>query len=249
MTPDFFEGPMARPLGVRGYQKRRFTKASVTMGQELHVESVNEGCTLLALDVDPRVKRIKTQPFTLRLDLEHIFKDKKCALAAYPSIGAKDRQMELEMVYTPDFLVEAGRDVPLVVECKPSDEIHKIKTAVERRGEVLNKLGYHFMTVSELDIGFDGLLGNLVRMRDAINYQRKNDTRSEMTDLTQLLGERSDLFPLSDIRGQVSDLAINLGLAFGVLACDLRKGALGVKTVVWRAEGDLSHLQLLNLGA
>ena len=247
MKFDAFGPVMARPLGVRGHQKRSLLVASVTMGRELRVESELERCTALALDVHPGVSQLAPQPFTARLDLEQLFPTKKAALLAYPPIDPEEGlDGQPERLYTPDFAALAGLS-QYAVESKHSSRLEGLAEPLSFRRSVLDRLGYRFITVTELDVGHPGLAGNLVHLRDAMNYHGKNDTRAESESLACALSQRSEPFLLQEIRGQVSDLGIYLGLARGVIACDLRQGSLGIKTQVWPAHGDLAHLQLINL--
>jgi hypothetical protein len=239
---------MARPLGVRGHQKNTHLISSMKGEKYKPVESLNEGTTLLALDIDPRTCSITPQPFTVRLDLEKVFKTKAEALKAKKNNRLKAIDEDhLEKVYTPDFLVELTSPVPLVVESKSATSIEKIRAQLERRKRVLNDLGYRFLVVSDEDLGHEGLHTNLANLRDATKYRKEEDTRELMTRLTRLVELHREPFPLSAIRRQVSDVGIYLGLINGVIACDLKAGEFNVNTVLWPAHGELTHLQLLNL--
>lgn len=238
----------ARPLGVRGHQKRSYLVASHKNGGEMFVESKHEHTTMLALDVDPRTRSIHPQPFTVRLDLEKIFPTRTEAIQAEPRrrIQAVKGPHE-EWIYTPDFLVELTSPIPLVVEPKSSREIAKIGSALERRGRVLNNLGYRFLVVSSAEVEQEGLHRNLATMRDAMQYRRDNDTTQLFKHLAEIVTRHHTAFSLGAIFTQVPHEAIYLALISGVFACDLRAGPISVNTKLWPAHGDLSHLQLLNL--
>ena len=242
---------MARPLGVRGHQKRSNLVASYKMGGEMFVESANESTTMLMLDVDPRVLSITPQAFTVRLDLEQKFPTRVEALRAEPrpSLRSVGRMATDERIYTPDFGVGLTSPVPLVVESKFSIEIEKITSALARRERVLNNLGYRYLVVSSTAVEHIGLHSNLVHMRDTMKYRRQNDTRSLLTALMDQVASRRDSFLLGEIKGKVPDVGIYLGLISGVIGCDLRSGNLGVNTLLWPAHGDLAHLQLLEVEA
>jgi hypothetical protein len=240
---------MARPLGVRGHQKRSYLVASHKAGSEMFVESGDEHTIVLAVDVDPRSRNIVPQPFTIRLDLQKVFPTRREALKAEPRVRLKtvsDEPVE-ERVYTPDFLVQLTNPTPLVIESKSSIEIAKISAALARRELVLNNLGYRYLVVSSADVAYRGLHSNLVNLRDAMQFRSKNETRSILDGLIKLVASRSDPFAFGEIRRQTTDLALYLGLISGVIGCDLRGGHLGVNTIIWQAHGDLAHLQLLNL--
>lgn len=239
---------MARPLGVRGHQKQSNLSASHA-GGEMFVESANEHTTLLALDLDPRTLKIASQPFTVRLDLQKVYATKQEAVKAEPRSRIKlvDGQPHEERVYTPDFLVELTRQTPLAVESKSSRNIEDIEGALKRRAHVLNALGYRYLVVRDTDVNHNGLHVNLVNLRDAKKVRKDSDTKPLVDGLKALVSSRHGRFALGEIKGRVSDLSIYLGLVSGVIGCDLRSGHLGVRTELWLADGDLSHLQLLNL--
>ena len=241
---------MARPLGVRGHQKRSFLVACSKANGEIFVESLDEATTMLALDIDPRVRSITPQPFTVRLDLEESFSTRSEAIRATPApqrVVAVNGQPSLELIYTPDFVVELATPVRLVVESKSTREIENIGDALARRGRILNSLGFRYLVVPSTELDHRGLHANLSLLRDTTKYQRENDTVSMRSELHDLLSSRSGPFLLGEIRGHVHDLGIYLGLISGAIACDLRSGRLGVDTRLWLSHGDLGHLQLLAL--
>ncbi len=240
---------MARPLGVRGYQKPSFLTASYKVGGGDFVESPKESTTMLALEVDPRVVSITPQPFTIRLDLEKHFPTKSDAIRAEPRAQPQpvDGEVPLERIYTPDFLVGLTTSAPLVVEAKSATEIEKIGEALERRGRVLNSLGFNYLVVPNTEVGHQGLHSNLGRMRDAMKYCRENDVSAFLGNLDSLVGEKQEQFLLGELKDVVPDWVIHIGLVSGVIACDMRSGHFSINTVLRKVHGDLSHLQLLRL--
>lgn len=240
---------MARPLGVRGHQKRSNLVASYKMNGEMFVESFDESTTMLALDIDPRTRSITSQPFTLRLDLEKIFSTRTEAIKSEPKLinhGVVSTPVQ-EQIYTPDFLVTLTSPTPLVVEAKSAWEVDKIAIALTRRGQILNSLGYRYLVVSSTEVAHPGLHSNLVHMRDTMKFRKQSETQSLLDALLKLVAIRQAPFLLGELKGLVSDVSIYLGLIAGVIGCDLRSGNLGVNTMLWQAHGDLAHLQLLPL--
>lgn len=242
---------MARPLGVRGYQKPSFLTGSYKVGGGDFVESPKESTTMLALEVDPRVVCITPQPFTIRLDIEKVFSAKSEAIRAEPRSKPQsmDGEKPLERIYTPDFLVGLTTPVPLVVETKSATEIERIGEALERRGRVLNSLGFNYLVVPNTEVGHQGLHSNLGRMRDAMKYCRENDISALLGNLETLVGEKKEQFLLAELKNVVPDWVIHIGIVSGVIACDMRSGHFSINTVLRKAHGDLSHLQLLKLGS
>ena len=247
------EDLMARPLGKRGQQKVTYLVGSNTNDGDLKVESELEALTALALDIDPRVLSIRAQPCTFRLDLRMRFDTSKEARVASPekSFIPGDAENSSEEIYTPDFEVEWTNPVMLLVETKPAKALLKISEKMDRRRAVLGRLGYRLVTATDEDIGHKGLRANMAYMRDAQRFHTRKPvaSRIEMDALQQVTTAYSGEFKLGDIRERVSDNGIRVGLANGVIAFDLRQGTLNNESVLWNAFGELSRLQLLNLGA
>lgn len=242
---------MARPLGVRGHQKSSNLVASPKAGGAVFVESPDESTTLLALEVDPRVVSIATQPFTVRLDTCQLYPTKAEAASAEPRPRRASRTEDpaLERVYTPDFHVVLATQQEWAVESKSALEVQNLAQALARRGAVINDLGFHYLVVASNELDQTGLHVNLANLRDAMKYRRSSDTTSLMDQLAQTIAAQPEEFALADVRAQVSDLAVYLGLVSGVIGCDLRSGHFGIKTVLRKAYGDLAHLQLLRFEA
>lgn len=239
----------SRPLGVRGHQKRSHLVASQKAGGAIFVESAHESTTLLALEIDPRVVRITAQPFTVRLDLARVYPTRAEAIGAEPRSRPLlvEGQAPLERIYTPDFLVDLATHQSWVIESKSASEIPNIGPALARRRDVLGHLGYRYLVVSSTEVAHRGLHVNLVNLRDAMKYRRDNDATVPLNQLTGALEGKPEEFVLAELKGFVSDLSIYLGLISGVIACDLRAGHFGIRTVLRKSYGDLANLQLLQL--
>ena len=244
----------ARPLGVRGHQRKSRLMGANKADGAMFVESRHEHITALALDIDPCTKHIAPQPFTLRLDLERLFETRKEALKATPRISKKRRDVDsphkIESIYTPDFLVELTTPTPLVIECKTDSQIIKLQVELARRKQILNNLGYRYQVVSTDQLNQKGLHVNLANLRDAIHYPDNEVKQGYLGVLEMMISRRNGPFLVSDLRKvvpEMPDIALYLGLAYGVIAFDLRSGHISNNTTIWKAYGDLSHLQLLNL--
>lgn len=242
---------IARPLGVRGHQKPSYVIASHKAGGAVFVEVPAESTTLLALEVDPRVVSISTQPFTVRLDSGQLYPTRAEALSAEPRSQRSSRTDDppQERIYTPDFHALLATQQEWAVESKSAREVQNLAAVLARRGAVINELGFHFLVVASNELDQFGLHVNLVNLRDAMKHQRSNDTRVSMEQLGHVVSAQQEEFTLGDVRAQLSDLSIYLGLVSGVIACDLRSGHIGMTTVLRKAYGDLAHLQLLRFEA
>lgn len=239
-----YSQPMARELGRRGIQRSSVVMPSYKMKSELRVESMLEWRTALALDIDPRVRSIRSQPFSLRLDTKVIYPDQRTARKAGPM---KSDDPDLELVYTPDFCVELVCGSEVVVETKTEKEARLKAEAIARRRQVLEELGYGSVVVTEDTVGHEFLSDNIVKVRDAMAGRSRYDMHQLMSELEAAVKRCSRVFSLADLRSSVGDVTILLGLASGVIGCDLTAGALGNATEAWAAFGALDHLQLIAL--
>lgn len=242
---------MARPLGVRGHQKRSHLIGGQKVGGAAFVETTGEVVTLLCLEVDPRVKSVATQPFTLRLDIEQVFTTRSEAVRAEPRQrpAPVNGEVPLERIYTPDFAAELVSGEPWVIESKSTQEVSRAAAELLRRSGVLHRLGFHFLVVPSEDLQFRGLHANLVHLRDAMRLQQQGRAGALMGQVDEVVAEQPEEFSLAAIKTALPPTAIYLGIANGLIACDLKSGNLGVTTKLWKAYGDLSHLQLLKLEA
>lgn len=249
MRLDQFARQMARPLGLRGHQKRTELVPSITMGHELRVESPFEALTVRALDIDPRVTVIRPQPFTLRLDLLEVFPTKKEALAAYPPVPRRSEREDPDdvYVYTPDLLTTATA-IEVVLECKTAHELARFpETTIEQWRAAMAAVGYPFQLIVDTDLDSSGLEGNLIRVRDAMRALSVLGP-SVLAPLLQVLGSWQGPMTVRALeQAGIPQSTILMGIAGGVLGCDLQAGQLGPKTVLWPTSGDLQHLQILTL--
>jgi hypothetical protein len=249
MPLDQFAPEMARALGIRGQQKRSFMVGSVTMGHELRVETGLEMLIARVLDIDPRTKGIRPQPFTLRLDLLEVFPSKEQALGAEPAVPPREERDHPDdvYIYTPDFLVEGSTGREVVLEGKPEAELQRIPETVEQWKAALCKVGYAFDCVTDAQVCFPGLAYNAAGIRDALHHLQINARPTELDQLSRVVGGECSPFQLGQLLAHFSSAVIYMAIATGVLACDLRAGVLAPSTLVRPAGGDLSHLQLLPL--
>ncbi len=142
----------------------------------------------------------------------------------------------------------APTPTPLVVECKTGFQAKKLQVELIRRGQILSNLGYRYQVISTEQLDYKGLHVNLVNLRDAIHYPPNEEIKQGyLCALERFASRRNGPFLASEIRRIVPDQVLYLGLAYGVIACDLRSGHISNDTIVWMAYGDLAHLQLLNL--
>lgn len=225
--------------------------AGQKVGGAVFVETEDEIVTMLCLEVDPRVMSATPQPFTVRLDIEQVFATRSQAVRAAPRqrLEAVYGDTPLERIYTPDFVAQLVTGEPWVIESKATPAVSKAAAALPRRSGVLNRLGFHFLVVPGDELQSRGLHANLVHLRDAIRLRQQAGARALLRQLEEVVATQPEDFHLGAIKGALPSTAIYLGIVTGLIACDLKSGNFGVATKLWKAHGDLSHLQLLKLEA
>ena len=105
---------------------------------EVRLESRLEQSVAHALELDPRVRAYRAQPFTLDLSTGERLAEKH---PIKPS-GA--------VYYTPDFVVDLD-DLQIVVEVKPSAFVQEHKALLESVREALRQQGLRFIVITEAD--------------------------------------------------------------------------------------------------
>ncbi len=216
---------------------------SSTSDQLLRVESRLERLIALALDVDPRVIAIASQPFSVRLDKEKIFTTQALAREGIAEMHPDERK---GLIYTPDLRVELTGGQDVIIECKPKNQAELLETEFERVRAVLGRMGYSFRLFNEEHVAGQGLEGNLIRVRDARVLQKTFEASFDFSAVESLAGPHGEVH-VGDVLKIWSQPQLLAAIASGVLAVDLRAGPLTQRMRATLAYGDLSHLQILDL--
>jgi hypothetical protein len=248
MRLDDLARQMARPLGLRGHQRRVELVPSITMGHEIRVESTLEASTAVALDIDPNVDAYWAQPFTIRLDLLQVFATRKEALDASPRVPPRSERAEPDdvYIYTPDFQVKGSAGGVVVVECKPQGDLERMDAQLRQWRSALSAVGYPLVCVTDQEVDLPGLRFNMVCIRDASQGLSRHGYQvldPVIKDLEQWQGPLS----VGTLQTRHPEHLIQMGIAGGLLGCDLKGGVLGPSTDLWHAQGDLSHLSVFQL--
>lgn len=233
----------ARRLGGKGMQRPSILMHDQNSEGVLRVESRLERLIALALSVDPRVSRIKAQPFSIRLDTAEIFPTQSLARQ---SVGAQFGLSGEGLIYTPDFLVELVTGEHLVVECKPKHQADLLVEYFARVGSVLHGIGLRFIVFTDADVSGRGLEGNLIRIKDAKRMLRKSQTNLMANSIECVSSAEGDV-QVAELLESWSESEVLVAISMGVIATDLRSGPFSKKMKVQMAYGDLSHLQILGL--
>ena len=140
MKSDVLSPACSRDVAKRTQRSRRaYVMCSAKNGfVELKLESRLEQSVAQALELDPRVRAYRAQPFTLdlatgeRLAAKHL---KKPPGAVY---------------YTPDFAVDLD-DLQIVVEVKPCAFVQEHRALLEEVRDALRQQGLRFIVITEAD--------------------------------------------------------------------------------------------------
>jgi hypothetical protein len=240
---------MARPLGKRGHRKKAFLYGSVTMGHELYLESHLETMAARALDLDPRVRAFHAQPFCITLDGSAVYPTQGSAFASLQPAPLRDLAGATgsPLLYTPDFLVELASSLYVLVEVKEESELVWLGEEMEQKTQAAKAAGYRMIVVTDQHVGQPGLESNLATLRDATKALRTQGVSAELRQLAQAAAGHDDVFTWQQLARDFPAHVLQMGIAGGVLGCELRRGMVGRNTPLWPAYGDLSHLQLLHL--
>ena len=135
---------MARILNNQNKGKRTFLIYSLKMGYLLFGESYLEYWGIILLDLDRKIRRLTTQPFTIRYTLEGKFRN-----------------------YTPDALVELYDGTLLLIEFKYFAESQKEDKLEkhQRINEIVMECGYSgLLTQTEHEICLNPRLDNSIKL-------------------------------------------------------------------------------------
>lgn len=235
-----------RILGRIGGRPATFFK-SKKAGGILTLESAGERTIAQLAELDPRVRSIAAQPFSLDVSTGRLYTSRE-ALAE-----ARDERHSLEARhrdYTPDLLLELVNGLKPAVEVKdpryPGDALYKAKLAkahliLKMRGQSLLTIYFRYQETAPLVHNAELLsriqyADNPIRDLGELAYRIDTVLGSDETELAKLL-------PALGIDLREAGLLV----LHGLLSADLRSRTLDADTRVRAAGGSLDHLQLLPL--
>lgn len=131
----------SRDVARRTHRGRRaYVLCSPKNGRvEIRLESLLEQSVAQALELDPRVRSYRTQPFTLELSTGRL-------LAERPS-----RRQALETFYTPDFVADVN-GLEVVIEVKPAAFLEERREQLVHLRSRFSALGRRFVVITEADL-------------------------------------------------------------------------------------------------
>lgn len=202
---------------------------------EIRMESRLEQSIAQSLELDPRVRRYRSQPFTLNLATGEL-------LTEIPK-----RKPDGAVYYTPDLVSELD-DVVVVIEAKPLAFVSKNEELFERVRACLLKHGMRFIVLSE-----DAFAGHTMRNVELLT-QYLTQARDALPILAEPLMQRAP----HELTGSVSHVMVSLfpanhhvaaGLLLGVIRFDLAAYLFEkMDFTLTPAYGSLSAFEVLNYG-
>ena len=111
------------------------------------------------------------------------------------------------------------------------------------RSQAAKAAGYRLIVVTEKHVGQPGLESNLATLRDATKALRTQGLTAELRKLEEAVAGHDGAFTWLQLARDFPAHVLQMGIAGGVLGCELRRGMVGRDTHLWPAYGDLSHLR------
>lgn len=210
------------------------------------VESALEKTVVQLADLDPRVVELKPQPFTL-----DIFSGERFLTPVeQKEARAKRKGAGRLSLYTPDFMLRLSNGEVLILEVKhdrfPGDLEYQHKLA--QAAEVLRSQGYLFV---RLDINSDPLSA-LTANAQILGTRPLNGTdilpRAVCDAVEEALAKSPLPISLLLSRAGIERQTIPVLFRTGLIAGPLSTEQITTRMVVYWSGGDLSALELLNLG-
>tara|TARA_R110002072_G_scaffold48323_4_gene131905 strand:+ start:3132 stop:3842 length:711 start_codon:yes stop_codon:yes gene_type:complete len=232
---DHIHNDPARTIYKRGLQKKVNRQACRKAAGIVDTECNGESIIVVAAEVDPRVRRLAPQPVTFDLNTGESFSKKSDLKEAV--LGTRYKPW----AYTPDFIFQLVNGQYVYVEGKHS---HWFRSNLEfsRVARAMGELGHRLILVTETT--FTRAHHRNLRILRTLQNRHLTPERHAWID-TQ--------FPQSLSFGEarrsfgVTGSEICAALFEGLIATDLSLTALGDRTKLVRADGDVSHLQVLPL--
>lgn len=242
MIRDIESPSFARDVARRIRRGRRalVVKSMKSPGGDLRVESALERDVGILLDIDPRVRSLTAQPFTLELQSNQLLpsRDQFCARP-----GAKPR------FYTPDFLCSLGDGSAVAVDAKHTRFLEAFEPRSAEISACLRQHGISFLLVPDTAVSPTTMatVAELHLLRAGYLDGYRAQTEDVLADL---LSEQA-CWPVDELIAfpAVGKVGVLCGLLAGILKTDLSVPVFCAGTKVSAAFGDLSHLQVLEMCA
>jgi hypothetical protein len=224
----------ARTIYKRGLQKKVNRQTSGKAFGIVDTESELESITLIAADLDPRVRRVRPQPCTFDLNTGDAYPSKQALMDAVRGTRYKP------WCYTPDFLLELVDGSKVFVESKHTRflERHPTFSAVPI---AMADYGHRYAIVTERMLPRP-LQRNLRTLKVSPTVPLSADQRSWLIDDC----------PSSLLFREIEDLGFGRNSVYtaireGYLAAALDQKPFNDRTVLAHSAGSTAHLEVLPL--
>lgn len=235
----------SRIIGKTGGRPAQIFVSEKSTHGSCPVESPLEKVIGQLAGLDPRVRTVRPQPFTVDVVSGSILYTREDLVAHRKT---RERSEVSLREYTPDFGFRLLDGVQIAIEVKdrrfPCKQEYWDK--IDKAKRILAAHGYRFQVIFMNYEPSDSLVHNadiLTALR--INFE-KNISQNQIDAIEAGVGDSASTL------GQVAhlaDLTLREAPALvlqGVVAADLAAGPLGSRTLVQLAYGDLAHLAVLN---
>lgn len=218
--------------------------SSVKAGGIIAVESPAEATIAQLADLDPRVIKLRAQPFTIDIPTNRLLRTQEELKTARserkkPEVSARE--------YTPDFEIDLGSGAPWVVESKTSQHVpgDSYWEKLGHAATLIRGRGYQFAVI-KMPAAMDhplvtnaALLTSFRRLPGGVSAH----WLAQLEHHAQGLGTLVDALQLCDLSLREAPLLFLTGL----LSADLGNVPIRADMQVSYAGGDLSALELLPL--
>jgi hypothetical protein len=230
-----FGGNPARTVHKRGLQKKVHRQSCTKAAGIVDTEALGESIILVAGEVDPRVQWITPQPVTFDLNTGEFYPTKAALFEALQGKRYKP------WIYTPDFLFELTSGQKVFVEGKHTRWLQSSETFGSVR-RAMFELGHRLSVVTERE--FSRALHRNLRILRALQDRTLDPAKHSL-----LKSAAQDQFSAGAARRLFgfTQTEICTSLLEGFLKTDLARTPLSDRTKLSRANGDVTHLQVLPL--
>lgn len=225
----------ARTIYKRGLQKKVHRLSCRKAVGILDAEALGESIILVAGEIDPRVRSISSQPVTFDLNTGEAYPTKAALFEALQGKRYKP------WIYTPDFLFELISGEKVFVEGKHSRWLQSSETFGSVR-RAMFELGHRLSVVTERE--FSRALHRNLRILRTLQ-----DRTLDAAKRSLLKSTAPDHFSAGAARRLLgfTQTEVCVALLEGCLKTDLARTPLSDRTKLSRADGDVTHLQVLPL--
>ena len=224
----------ARLVRKFGDKKKAAHVADAKVCGIVQLESNLEASGLAVCSIDPRVRRVRPQPFTVDLLSGRKYKSKKAMIEQFSGSGYSPKP------YTPDFLVSLRDGSKICLEIKHSQLIDKDPDVLDIP-PVFADLGLRLVIVTEQVIT-EALAYNARALRP---YSDQNCSDKERKEILLPVSRGLRIGELK--KKNISQGSIFKAILDGTVSADLQQHRLSPKTELKPAQGSTSHLEILQL--